>query len=231
LIALSLLPLVACDQNGDLSELEFGDVNICLGGPEVVRGADDSFDIDVEGVVVSTSARDFDLTGCDEDGLPGLSIIDAQGDSWRLGFSVDDEDGSRIDLGRLSWIGREIHFTYRYRKPLGDVSGVVITDADGMVAAGEEGSWGGALRPEDKVGFSVTHGKEVIAELETHCGTLHGYTLEFSADTQATLSPVDSATLTIEGRDYRAHAVVAHKDQGSCAGFDYDGTFGWTITR
>jgi len=216
-----------------LPELAFGGVNICLGGPEVVRGADESFDITVEGVVEDTWASDFNLTGCEAAPTRGIEIIDDNGDTWHLGVALTDEDGQRLDTPNLAFTGRDVTLTYRYRKPWGDVSGYVLSDRDGLVAAADEGSWGGALRQDDVPGVSIRVGEEIIAQEETGCSTLVGYDLIFEADTAVTLSPVASATLKVDGRNHRAHALDAHEDLSgeSCANQEMPGVFGWAITR
>ena len=97
-----------------------------------------NFDITVEGVVEDTWASDFNLTGCEAAPTRGIEIIDDNGDTWHLGVALTDEDGQRLDTPNLAFTGRDVTLTYRYRKPWGDVSGYVLSDRDGLVAAADE---------------------------------------------------------------------------------------------
>ncbi len=217
----------------ELPEPERGSLAACLGGPDVVTGADGDFDITVEGVVVERFAWDYNLAPCG--GVEqGVQIEDAEGQIWSLGLGILDEDNKFVRTPRLAPKGRQVSFTYRYRHPWGDVSGFVLSDVDGIVAVVEEGSWGGALREDDVPGLEVNAGKKIIAEEETDCAPLIGYDLHFKADSHLTLPPVESEAIEIEGRPYVAHAISAHEDgiaENGCEIADTPGIFAWAITR
>jgi hypothetical protein len=231
---LVLLTVVGCaNGNNTLPEVQSGRVVICLGGPEVVRGADESFDVTFSGTVTSEWASDYALTGCSDYTARTAQITDENGNVWSLGYTLFDEDGGALDTPSLSWMNRVVEVTYRYRKPWGDVSGFTMTDRDGLVAAGDEGTWGGALLDGDVEGLTVRAEDEVIAKSETECSPQVGYALTFEAQTDLNLVAVSSAPLTVNDKRMTAYAIAAHEDEDkdACLGQETTGVYGWAITR
>jgi hypothetical protein len=231
---LILLTVVGCaNGTNDLPEVQSGQVVICLGGPEVVRGADESFDVTFSGTVTNEWASDYALTGCSGFTYRSAEITDESGNVWSLGYTLFDEHGGALDTPSLSWLNRVVEVTYRYRKPWGDVSGFTMTDRDGLVAAGDEGTWGGALLEEDVEGLAVRIEDEVIARSDTECSPQVGYALTFEAQTDISLVAVSQAPLTVNDKKMRVHAIAAHEDEDedACLGQETTGIFGWAITR
>ena len=233
-VLLAIAVISGCQGAGDIPTPERGSVVACLGGPDVVTGEDGSFDITIEGVVTEQWAAGYNLAPCSSWAGLAVQIEDDNGDIWSLGMGVLDEKGGWIETPRLAPVGREVAFTYRYRHPWGDVSGFSLSDVDGLIAAVEEGSWGGALRPEDVPGLDVRRGREVTSQEETECAPLLGYDIIFAGDTKRVLPPVSSGQITIDGREYVAHALAAHEDGEAaegCALPETPGIFAWAITR
>jgi len=231
-VLLAAAVISGCQAGGDLQEPELGSVHACLGGPDVVTGADGSFDINVEGTVIERWAWDFNLSDCSGAIDRAVQIEDDNGDIWSLGIGLLDEDNDWVD-SRLAPKGRNVNFTYRYRHPWGDVAGFVLSDVDGIIMAADEGSWGGALRNEDVPGLKIYPGEEIVAEKETDCAPTVGFDMHFDADSDVIVPPVGSETIFIDGHRFEAHALDAHEDAVTegCSMPDTPGIFAWAITR
>jgi hypothetical protein len=164
-------------------------------------------------------------------GVRSFSILDEKKGTFTLGFGVDDADGTDITPALEVLDGSQVSLFYRDHMVWGDVAGFVLEDFEGaMIAAADEGTWGGALVPGEVDGISIERGN-MIGHEHTDCQPIRGYEIEFSADDDAVLTPVESEQIVIEGRSYTALAVAAwdYGPDDNCQIDDATGATAWVI--
>jgi hypothetical protein len=217
---LFVLPFVAC-----LPDPGDGRLDICL--DDEAGGA--AVDLELDGVV---GAIDGATTQCAQS-TRTITFEDGEGVTHTLGFSVFDADGADITPALDLAPGATISVLYRYRLVFGSTAGVVVSDGEGLVAALEQGGWGGALQAGDVPGLDVSVGSEIVAEERTACEPKQGRELIFAADETVTLTPVASTDLTVDGTPATALALAAYEysDGGSCSVEDNTGFTTWAVYR
>jgi len=217
-----LVLLAACLPN----TVDRGTVDICLADSKGELVLDQEFFLrGIVGPPDSTS---------DCQGVRSFSIVDNQKGTFTWGFGVRDGDGTDITPALDVSYGDDVHLFFRDRLVWGDVAGFVLGDFEEvMIAAADEGTWGGAFEPGEVDGLSVDRGHDVIAREPTDCQPIEGYEIEFSADDDTVLAPVDSAQIDIEGRSFRALAVAAwdYGDSDSCQITDATGATAWVVSH
>lgn len=167
-------------------------------------------------------------------GTTSFSIVDNTKGTYTWGFGVQDGDGSDITPSLDVGYGDDVHLFFRDRLVWGNVAGFVLGDFEEvMIAAADEGTWGAALEPGDVDGLSVERGHDVIAREPTDCQPIEGFEIEFSADEDAVLTPVESERIAIEGRSFTALAVSAwdYGDSDDCQITDATGATAWVVSH
>lgn len=212
-----LLSILACVTEG---VVERGEVEICLGGPDG-QATDVALDFQV------TVGGEGEVAGCE-----GRLMTDAEGAEWALGLRVTGAEGE--DLGPAIEWGEVGALSFRDRMVWGDVAGVQLLDWEGaLLLAADEGWWGGAFEAGELEGFSARRGDELVATEPTECEPIEGYTLEFSADEQLSLTPVEEGLLHVGGRAFTAMAVAAwdYGEGAGCSVSDNSGATAWVMVR
>lgn len=215
----------------------FALLSACLTDETVDRGTVDICLTDSEGEVIDEELYLRGIVGppdstSDCQGTRSFSIVDKHKGTFTWGFGVRDADGSDITPALEVDEGDEVELFYRNRLVFGDVAGFVLGDWEGaLLAAADEGTWGGAFDPGDVNGVSIERGDEVIAREPTDCQPIEGYEIEFSADEDEVLTPVDSEQIAIEGRSFTAMAVAAwdYGEDDDCQITDATGVTAWVI--
>ncbi len=212
------LLLTACSETVDR-----GSLVVCNVGD---FGAGEDEAVDVSGTV---TAVDDSATDCAVD----VTLEDGEGESWSVGITVEDADAVDITPGIDLEVGDEVDVAWRYRLVWGDVTGLAISDADGLVLAADEGGWGGALSDEDTLGLQVVRGDDPVLEEKTSCEPIEGYEVVFEGDDTLALTPVDSSTLTVDGSSLTALAIRAteYGESSSCHTTDTTGFLTWVVSR
>jgi len=229
LIALS--PLVACDT----PILEKGSGTSCLAGdlPENLYELDgDNWLFEVEGTVVSDAAEAMPETAmeCYFTIDRVLTIEDAEGTLWSVGYGVEDPEGISDTPALDVEVGETVSLTYRTVQSFGAANGFVLEDDDGLVAALESGTWGPALEAGDLPGFTVDSG-EMIGTTDSECGTEGHFPWTFAGGTTVTVAPYSEDTVTIGGADYTAMAIANLQWQGDVLCTDLAGDEIWALFR
>ena len=199
---LSLTLLAACDGGSPLAPagVDRGAIAVCLDGG---RPSGEDTDIQLQGTITEIDAHAGDCTRA-------FTVEDADGVQSTIGLLVLDADNLDITPDLNVEVGAEVSLIYRYRMVWGDVAGFSVSDSTGLVAAAEEGAWGGALEADDLGGLSVSVG-ELIGSEETSCEPVEGHSLVFSGDEDMELDPIDSDTVVVAGRTLTAHAIAAYE--------------------
>lgn len=206
------------------ADVDRGQVLVCLDGGRPAEMED--LDLTVEGTVTAVGAG---TGGCAVD----VTIEDAAGSATTIGLAVSDHANADVTPALDVAVGDAVSLLYRYRFVWGDTAGFVLSDADGLVVAAEEGYWGGALRDGDVSGLTVTRGEEVLSSEPTDCLPVEGFDLTFAGDDTATLIPVDSTTVSVGGVEVTALAVAAwdHGEPTGCDMSDATGVTAWVVSR
>jgi hypothetical protein len=215
---LAILAACTVDEN-----VERGTVDICLADP---KGEVIDQELFLRGIVGPPDPT----SECQ--GAQSFSIVDDFKGVYTWGFSVRDEDGSDITPALDVGEGDEVHLFFRDRLVWGDVAGFVLGDfEEAMIAAADEGTWGGALDPGEVNGLTVERGHDVIAREPMDCQPIEGYEIEFSAEDDAVLTPVDSEEISIRGRSFTATAVAAwdYGEDDNCQITDATGATSWVV--
>ena len=181
---------------------------------------------DEDGVV---TAIDPGTTDCER----SLIVEDSEGASWTFGFTVVDDSDQDATASLDLEVGSSVLVGYRDRMVWGNVSGLVISDADGLVAAVEQGYWGGALQEVTLDGLSVRRGEEVQATEVTDCEVRESFEIIFEADDTVALTPFATAPLQLGGVELTAVSVSSLvKGSGArCSISDTTDTLTWAVVR
>ena len=206
-------------------EVERGTVLVCLEGPggEVIES-----ELTLRGTVGAASPGSL----CDS--ARTYTVEDKKKGTYTFGFEVRDEQQADMTPQLEVEEGDEVSLLYRDRLVWGDVAGFVLEDFEGvLIAAADEGTWGGALDLGDVEGLAVDRGDEVVSHEEGECQPIEGYEIEFSADDDAVLTPIDAEELSIMGRPFTAIAVAAwdYGDSDDCQMTDVTGVTAWAVFR
>ncbi len=227
--------LFACtDPVGQLPKPEHGTQQICLGGPEDVGGADE-LDLLVTGTVVGFDVgNDMNLADCLDGPSTVVEIEDADGEVWSLGWSIADDRGQDLTPVLSLEAGSEVDLLFRWKMVWGTTAGFVLSDAEGLVASGDEGAWGSALSADDLMGFEVERGANIVSREETQCQPIEGYTVDFVSLARTTsLLPVNSGPFEIDGQMFEAMAIDAmdYGESRSCSVSDRTNVTAWAVYR
>ena len=213
-----LLLLAACS-----APSQSGFVRVCIDGARQAIG--DDVDLTLSGVVTGVTTGD-PVCGTE------VSFEDENGDVRSVGvMAFEDEAGEvpiPIDVGLAA--GAPIDVTYRYRMVWGDVAGVVVTAAEGVVLAADEGGWGGALEAGDVAGLAVSSGDDIVG-YSAGCARYASRTIVFDADEPVEIAPVGEGEGTILGRPMRFWAIanVDADGTGSCLVSDSPHPLAWAL--
>jgi len=209
----------------------------CVTDDTVERGTVDICLADANGEVLDQELFLRGIVGppdstSDCQGVRSFSIVDHAKGTFTWGFGVRDGDGSDVTPALDLTEGDEVSLFFRDHLVWGDVAGFVLEDFEGvMIAAADEGTWGGAFVPGDLDGISIERGDDIIASEPTDCQPIDGYQIEFSADDDAVLTPVDSEQIFIEERSFTAMAVAAwdYGESDDCQITDATGATAWVL--
>ena len=205
--------------------VERGSVLVCLEGPQ---GEVIDEELSLHGMVGAASPGSV----CDS--TRTYTVADELKGTYTFGFEIRDD--SQADMTPQLEVdeGDEVSLLYRDRLVWGDVAGFVLEDFEGaLIAAGDEGTWGSALDLGDVDGLSVDRGEEVVSREEGECQPIEGYEIEFSADDDAVLTPIDAEEITIEGLPFTAIGVAAwdYGESKDCQMTDVTGVTAWAVFR
>jgi hypothetical protein len=213
-----VLALAACP-----APVNKGSLEICTHG---IENSGDDTSLDVSG---SVSNVNDGTTDCAAE----VTLESDTNEAWTFGITVTSENDEDITPELDLEIGDAVDLSYRYRMVWGSVAGMVISDADGLVLAADQGSWGEALSDEDTPGFTVSRSADPVAVEQTACEPMEGYAIIFEGDDTQTITPVDSAALMVDGTALTAMAIRAteYGESATCATSDTTGFLSWVLVR
>lgn len=201
-----------------------GSLSLCL--PEGLQADPETGDeeLRLRGRFVAREARD---SGCGG----GLTLRDEAGVEHAFGVNLQRPDLSLLDWELPVAIGDTVEVLARRRGGWGQGAGLVVRDEDGaLLAAFDEGTWGGALDADD-VAVEVRAGAEFDVVRE-ECETRSLRALRFVGDgAPVELEPFDQAPIEVEGAALRAVAVQAERlgPGASCEVTDQSDIFAWAL--
>ena len=209
-----LLLGVACDPKltPDSEDYARGQATACLAGDGTVsRGDDETTIFDLTGTVVSDEAASGALTG-DLHPCGAVSrvftLAGSDGATYRLGYGVWDALDADITTAMDVEADASVYLRFSSVRSFGDASGFVLQDADSVIGAVEDGTWGPALGASDFPGLSVEIG-EFAGFGHNDCGDTRGSTLRFVGDAERELTPVEDKLITVDEKAYSAFAISA----------------------
>lgn len=213
--------LTACSKGfpSEDEPLVVGTVTVCTD-----VAPDDGQAHDVSGTVVAIDAAASDCTHT-------ITIEDADGVQHVVGWTVERDDGMTLTYELDLAEGDAVDLRVRSVLVWGDVQGFVLHDADGLVVAVDEGTWGGALEPDD-TGVGVAHGTLLQTEAGD-CETLEYARILFDADVEMETDPVETRLLPLDGVEYMAMGVasITRGPGESCEITDQTDELSWIIWR
>jgi len=162
-----------------------------------------------------------------------VTICDADGVIWTVGYDVLNEDGDSIALPLDVSPGDAVNLHFASLQDHGVIAGFVLRDDEGIIAALEQGSWGPALGAEGGYPideFVVTTGESAALE-DTNCGEIEHTMLDFAGDTDISLAPGQSAPFTAGGVSLTASAIRSFDYTGEPTCTDVAGASIWTVWR
>ena len=204
----SLVLLGACKG----PDFESGDAAVCLGSDEATPiPVTAKANWEVTGMV--TGIRDFDASdnatmSCDTPTSTAVDIIDMTGTTWTLGYGILDSKGEQalpeLDLE----LDETVNLIVRQSDD-GLSRGFVIHDGQGVVAAMDEGTAGGALHDSDVDGLEVSRGA-TIGSSKDDCGKMEGTQIAFKGEQKLTTSPFGSTMVEVDGAELQAFAIDSY---------------------
>lgn len=230
LFSILLIALTGCSEEPAPTN---GNIDACLGGPSAAAGGED-LEVEISGTVTAIDGEspDMNLVGCAEAPSHTIEITDEAGDVWTVGLNITTEDTDRTPTFAVAE-GDVIDLTFREKLVWGTVAGFTLANEEGLIAAVEQGTWGGALNVDDTPGLEVSGGSDVINTEDTDCMPIETFSVIFSADTELELDPDNIETLELDGATYSAFAVASY-DYGSgtnCQVSDSTGATAWAVYR
>jgi len=190
-------------------EFESGEAAVCLGSdastpiPVTAKAT-----WEITGIV--TAVRDFDAkdsatTNCSSTISTAVDIQDGMGTTWTLGYGILDSKGEHA-LPELDLLVEETANLVVRQSDDGQSRGFVIHDGQGIVAAMDEGTAGGALDESDLNGLEVSRG-HAIGTSKNDCGDMEGTQITFKGSDTVASSPFGSTTVTLDGVELEAFAI------------------------
>jgi len=230
--------LVACEDTGPKPEV--GAADACASAPEaLLEDEEDDVVLDVSGTVTEVLAAvpnsEFGTGGCAAEVLDRGFRLDVDGQEVLIGFNVRDGAGNDLLPADPVAVGDEVDVLFRSRMVWGSVEGLAVRDADGVVLAVEQGTWGGALEPGDVDGLEATFGEVVAKKDEPSCGHWNGHEVVLTAPDQpaVALEPVSTGPISLDGQQLTAVAAAAltyHEGSG-CMISDTTDRLSWALYR
>ena len=212
LIPLSAL-LGACDPKltPDSEDYARGTATACLAGDGTVsREGTETQVFDLTGKVVSdeaASALTGDLHPCGPVSRV-FTLLGSDGVSYKLGYGLWDAEETDITSPLDVEVDAAVYLRFSSVQSFGEASGFVLQDADSVVGAVEDGTWGPALGAADFPGLTVDIG-EFAGFGHNDCGDTRGSTLRFTGDAERELTPVEDKLITVDEKAYTAFAISA----------------------
>lgn len=232
LLALVLAGCVHPDgdrEDGLPGDIESGWIDTCLRGPE----GEWSTWREPGGVLVGTVAglampgRGFDDHPCREPYTTAVEIVDDEGESWFLGWTLTDATDTDVTPPFDLFEGQPVQLEHRWLGGFSVMTGFVLQDDAGLVAAVDVN---GMLEEGDVPGLEVGVG-EVSARVRGLCGRVEEHVLVFDGDDTVAVEPFGVAPLTVGGEQLTAVAVAASWIVGPTDCLDASGARAWAVYR
>jgi hypothetical protein len=194
-------------------DFESGDAAVCLGTngeTQISETATASWDVAGQvNDVREFNASDDATMSCGGTATTAVDVVDFSGATWTLGFGIRDAKGKdaqpELDLA----IGDSVDLLFRQEVDGGIARGFVLYDGNGLVAAMDDGTDGGALAAGDVENLKVNRGAEV-GSTKDDCGKMEGTVISFQADTRTNIAPFDTTTVELNGTRMDAFAIDSY---------------------
>ena len=167
---------------------------------------------------------------CSERASHSINIEELDGTVWTLAYGITDQQGDHVAPALDLTMGDTVNFMFRQKQTTGLAArGFVVVDGSGLVAAVDNGIFGGALSRGDVEGLNVNRGLDV-GDNKEDCGLRSGSLIEFHGDRSVSIEPFSSSSLQIGEASFEAYAVSAFFwSKGSCD--ENADEFSWAIFR
>lgn len=227
-IALALATTTAC---GLVGGVDVGDAAASLDGPDEDTGWYDTRTFEIDGVVTdlgpSASPIDDALHPVWGELEAGVELETEDGARYRVSWRFGDADGESWTQDPDLNLGDAVHLHFDSVQSWGTASGFVLTDAEGLVVALEDGSWGPALDPS---AYPVTVESGAVAGSDNDgCGRREQYELVFD-DTLA-LVPGESEVLWVDDEVAVTAWALSNYDWLTIRCTDTSDVDRWALTR
>ena len=206
-----------------------GTVQLCLVGEPTAPG---KVGIRASGIVTALDVGTSAPAECYIDGAATLlTVTEPDGTGSTVAIAVRDGRGGDATPALDVELSDPVSLLFRRRIVWEEVSGMVLDDSEGLVAAFEEGTSGSALEAADVNGLAVRSTEEDAGEQHHACGVRFSHALEFLADEAVSIRPVHSAAITIDGEPYTALAVADYSWDKAVRCTDLTGATSWAVVR
>jgi len=213
-------------------EFESGEAAVCLGSDHPTPiSVTAKADWEVTGQI--TEVRDFDAAdgatmNCNSATATAVDVLDMTGTTWTLGYGILDPRGDQalpdLDLD----LDDTVNLIVRQSDD-GMSRGFVLYDGNGVVAAMDEGTAGGALEDEDVSGLEVARGV-AVGTSKDDCGKMEGTQITFRASERVHASPYSETSVQVDGTELQAFAIDSfYWSKTSCN--DVADQLAWAVFR
>lgn len=223
-----LMMFVACDDPPQTATAETGAARACLQTDNPAQEQDAELrTLRLDGTI--QRIEDVDEM-CYREPMQRITIAGNDGYTYTIGFRLDDADGAdrtpTLDIAE----GDTVSGLYTQVTSFGHADGFVLSDADGLLAAVNVGTWGDALVEGDVPGVTVEPGDR-ISDAEDVCGQVTYREIVFHADTTLVLNPWAIGMVEVGGTVMSVAAVRHERREGETTCMDLAGELSWAIWR
>ena len=201
------------NEDSILPSIQSGKVIVCGNNQE-------EEDITFDGVI--TSVQDDMDSSCNY----LFTVENMEGVQRTFGYSIQndvrDTVSQVITLSNYISIGDKISVLYRYSMPFGSKSGLIVSDAEGVILAVDDGAYDGALNNDDIPGLIIQKDQDIVAQTDGPCIPKLGHSITFIGDEPVQLTPVSSGNLMIMDLPYTVMAIEATSPGTSNSCFESD---------
>ncbi len=218
---ITLLSLFACE-NAFLPPVPRGSLVVCVDG--VGSSGTPPASLDFTAPLTAIDDNDCGTT---------FTLDDGAGTTHTVSLAATDAEGAALTPDLSALVGTALSLQWRYAQPWGTVSGFSLSDADGLVLAADEGTWGGALGDAMPTGLKVMAGGDIISFDDGQCGNRAGHSILFQGDALVELEPVSQGDLAVGGVDLTATALLSdsYDEDAGCSVSDTTDAVVWAVWR
>lgn len=188
---------------------------VCLGGDAEIEDADS---YTIRGRIVSDDYATGDvgnIFSCNQDPARVLTIEDANGDTWKVGYAWYASDGWDSTPAIPAWERDQVVVTVK-RGEVDGSAGFIVSDSDGMIYAMEAGHGSTALTSTELSTVDISADRSV-GTVASDCGEAESLVIDFESDEDSlSLYPGEDAGMEIGDSYFVTCNINSYRGSDDC---------------